>query len=253
MTRLHFSLLPALSAVPLLLLAACSAPHIAPPVQAVSKVRVIEEEAPPVVQTPPSGDSFSQPEKVLVEHLKLDLTVDFQQKKLTGRASLRIANKAGTDRLILDTRDLDVRTVTLDDGRATRFTIGEEVPYHGRPMEIEITPETRWVHVDYSTHPDGAALQVTRAVHAPPPVPAYDEAGRPLRAARWQRRRRHFRRRRRGRDGRHAARRSHARVHARDRQPLRQSPQPRRGRRPAGRCLRIPDQVFCRLRRQESG
>ncbi len=159
MTRLHFSLLPALSAVPLLLLAACSAPHIAPPVQAVSKVRVIEEEAPPVVQTPPSGDSFSQPEKVLVEHLKLDLTVDFQQKKLTGRASLRIANKAGTDRLILDTRDLDVRTVTLDDGRATRFTIGEEVPYHGRPMEIEITPETRWVHVDYSTHPDGAALQ----------------------------------------------------------------------------------------------
>jgi len=138
------------------LLAACAAPQrTVPPVAAASRVRVIQEALP----DPRDPDSFARPELAVVEHLKLDLTVDFAHKKLTGRASLRIANKTGTNRLILDTRDLDVRKVTLDGGQETRVTLGEPVPYHGRPMEIEITPQTRWVHVDYSTHPDGAALQ----------------------------------------------------------------------------------------------
>ncbi|HKH46891.1 MAG TPA: M1 family metallopeptidase [Thermoanaerobaculia bacterium] len=148
LTRLHAVLLLGL----LPLLAACAAPAPKPQPVAAAAVRMVQE-------TSQDPHSFAQPDEVAVEHLKLDLTVDFPQKKLTGRASLRIKNKTGADRLILDTRDLDVRRVTLDSGQATRFTLRDPVPLLGRALEIEITPQTQWVNVDYSTRPEAAALQ----------------------------------------------------------------------------------------------
>jgi leukotriene-A4 hydrolase len=114
----------------------------------------------PAVQPAASRDphSFSHPDEVAVDHLKLDLTVDFDQRQLSGRASLRLTDHT-VDRLILDTRDLTIRRVTLDDGAETRFALGDEVKILGRPLEIQIQPGTRWVHVDYTTSPDAAALQ----------------------------------------------------------------------------------------------
>jgi aminopeptidase N len=107
--------------------------------------------------------SFSHPDEVAVDHLKLDLTVDFEKRQLTGRASLRLLNRTGAGRVILDTRDLTIRRVTLDNGTGEKaeapFTLGDEVEFLGRPLEIEIQPGTQWVHVDYSTSPDAAALQ----------------------------------------------------------------------------------------------
>ena len=144
----HLSLLALLAFGPWLL--ACAAP--APPVAASPAVRVVQE-------TSQDPHSFARPEDVAVEHLKLDLGVDFARRQLAGRASLRIRNKTAADRLLLDTRDLDIQRVTLDSGTATRFTLGEPVEFLGRVLEIEITPETQWVHIDYSTRPEAAALQ----------------------------------------------------------------------------------------------
>jgi leukotriene-A4 hydrolase len=111
--------------------------------------------------------SFSHPDEVTVEHLKLDLTVDFNSQKLTGRASLKLAHKGGSTQLHLDTRDLDIKGVTLDDGRtAAKFTLGEEVRFLGRELTIEITPKTQWVSIDYSTRPEAAALQWLTPVQA---------------------------------------------------------------------------------------
>ena len=111
--------------------------------------------------------SFAHPDEVSVEHLKLDLTVDFQARKLAGRASLRLANPTGATRLHLDTRDLDVQAVTLDDGKTpAKFTLGEPVRFLGRELTVEITPATHWVNVDYSTRPEAAALQWLDATQA---------------------------------------------------------------------------------------
>ncbi len=133
-------------------LAACAAQTATPPPAAPPAVHVVQE----ISQDP---QSFAMPNEVAVEHLKLDLTVDFPQKRLTGRASLRIANKVGAGRLLLDTRDLDIQRVTLDNGQTTRFTLRDADALLGRALEIEITPQTRWVNVDYSTRPEAAALQ----------------------------------------------------------------------------------------------
>src|SRR5262249_8144732 len=94
-------------------------------------------------------------------------TVDFDAQKLAGRASLRLANRTGATQLHLDTRDLDIRAVTLDDGRTpAEFTLGEPVRFLGRELTVEITPQTRWVNVDYSTRPEAAALQWLNPVQA---------------------------------------------------------------------------------------
>ncbi len=151
------------------LLAACSAPppgspKTAPPA-ATPAVQVVAE-------SEQDAHSFARPDEVAVEHLALDLAVDFGQRRLSGRASLRLNNKTGADRLYLDTRDLEIRRVTLDDGKTeARFTLGDEVKFLGRPLAVEITPETRWVNVDYTTKPEAAALQWLTPEQAGSPSP----------------------------------------------------------------------------------
>jgi aminopeptidase N len=153
-----------------LLLAACAgtpapAPKSPPKAAPIPAVKVVSE----AVQDP---HSFAHPEEVSVEHLVLDLTVDFSRRQLTGRASLRLHNATGATRLVLDTRDLDVRKVTLDDGRTeARFKLGDEVKFLGKPLEIEIAPTTTWVNVDYSTRPEAAALQWLTPEQAGSPSP----------------------------------------------------------------------------------
>jgi leukotriene A-4 hydrolase/aminopeptidase len=143
----------------LLGLAACSgapSPSGPQPVQkAVPGVRVVAETAEAVRDLA----SFSRPDEVAVEHLKLDLSVDFSRKILTGRASLRLHHNTNADRLVLDTRDLDVQRVFLDGTTPAKFTLADPQPILGRALEIEITPQTQWVSVDYSTRPEAAALQ----------------------------------------------------------------------------------------------
>lgn len=124
-------------------------------------------EAPAPAAAPPSepvaqGDvhSYSTPGDVVVRHLSLDLAADFEARQLRGTAELRIENLKGVNRLVLDTRDLDIQGVTLGDpATITTFRLGENLPYHGRPLEIDIAPDTTIVTVEYATSPDAAAVQ----------------------------------------------------------------------------------------------
>ena len=173
--------LPLLLALPLALACASSAPPPAPgdagrdagaPREAGTTgsagtvAGAAQEGAPaqPAAPTPaadPRSDphSFARPAEAAVEHLKLDLTVDFPARKLTGRASLRLANHGATQ-LHLDTRDLDIQRVTLGDGKTeAKWTLGDPLPHLGQELTVEIAPDTQWVSVDYSTRPEAAALQ----------------------------------------------------------------------------------------------
>jgi len=125
-----------------------------------SSARIVAEtEIPAAKETVRDPHSFSHPDEVVVEHLKLDLTVDFTKKILTGRASLRLRNKTGAGLLFLDTHGLDIRKVLLDGKAETKFTVHDEQPIFGSALEIQITPATQWVSIDYSTRPEAAALQ----------------------------------------------------------------------------------------------
>ncbi|MCP3964140.1 MAG: M1 family metallopeptidase [bacterium] len=108
----------------------------------------------------PAADihSVARPTEIAVSHLDLDLSVDFEKRVLTGRASLTLDRRAPADAVFLDTRDLEILSVTLDDGTEPNFELGEDRPFLGRGLRVEVTPETRVVHVDYRSSPDAAAL-----------------------------------------------------------------------------------------------
>ena len=118
-------------------------------------------------ETPDAGErkmvddahSFSQPWEVAVEHLDLDLDVDFENQVISGRASLQLDNRTGTDTLILDTRGLEIEAVSLDDGEETTFDLGAEEEGLGQPLTVLVRPDTEVVHVDYSTTAGADAVQ----------------------------------------------------------------------------------------------
>ena len=104
--------------------------------------------------------SFSRPADVAVKHLELDLTVDFEKHQLVGSASLTLDRKnKAADELWLDSRDLDIKSVELDHGVKSTFTLGPADPALGQSLRIALRPETQVVHIAYATSPQAGALQ----------------------------------------------------------------------------------------------
>lgn len=106
--------------------------------------------------------SFSRPDEVVVRHIDLDLKVDFDRKRLTGKASLQIENKVGSDYLFLDARDLEIENVTLVRGEReveAYFNMTPAVDYLGSRLMVAIEGDTRQINIVYQTSPSAAALQ----------------------------------------------------------------------------------------------
>ncbi|HEX8254490.1 MAG TPA: hypothetical protein VF846_15200, partial [Thermoanaerobaculia bacterium] len=113
--------------------------------------------------TPPADTfSVSQPTEVTTEHLSLDLTVDFEQRILDGKVTLDIENLTGTHTLVLDTYQLNIKSVTLDDGVPAQWSYGTATT-HSRPLRITIEPTTDKVTVAYSTSQNAPGLYWNRA------------------------------------------------------------------------------------------
>ncbi len=108
----------------------------------------------------PDPHSFSRPDQVVVRHLHLDLSVDFDERRLAGEARLRIERlDPAADRLQLDTRDLEIFETLLDGGEVVPFELGPPVAHLGRRLSVPVRAETREVTIRYRTRPEAAALQ----------------------------------------------------------------------------------------------
>lgn len=104
--------------------------------------------------------TFANVDDVVVTHMDLDMVINFDEKIISGRASLQLNNLTGTEEVVLDTRDLTIERVTLDDGdELAELSLGEFVDYLGQPLTISISHETERVNIYYQTSPEAAALQ----------------------------------------------------------------------------------------------
>ena len=103
--------------------------------------------------------SFSRPGEVAVKHLNWKATVDFDTRTISALASWNIENKTGADSIILDTKDLSIQGVTLENDQAAKYTLGERDEILGQALSIAIAPDTKTVHIRYQTSPDAEALQ----------------------------------------------------------------------------------------------
>lgn len=139
------------SAAAATLLAACSTTPETAPTPPVA-------EAPPMVQLVQDIHSFARPNEARVTDVAVDLTADFERKVLSGTATLSIQTAPGAGELVLDARDLTIRDVTID-GQSTNWRLGEAREFMGRPLIINIGPDTHTVVVSYETSPGAAALQ----------------------------------------------------------------------------------------------
>ena len=103
--------------------------------------------------------SNSKPWEAYIEHISLDLSVDFEEKVISGKASLLINNKKSVNKLHLDVWGLKIDRITLgkDESPAT-YVLGEFVELHGSPLVVNITPETKTVNIYYATRPDAEGL-----------------------------------------------------------------------------------------------
>ena len=103
--------------------------------------------------------SFANFNEARTTHLNLDLTVDFAQKVLQGKATWDIEKTAKAKKLILDIGDLSIHEITLDSGITAQYTIGSADSIKGKALTISLKPTTTRVTIHYSTSPQAKALQ----------------------------------------------------------------------------------------------
>ena len=113
--------------------------------------------------------SFARPEEVSIRHLRLDLDVDFESRRLSGTATLDLDRHSNATEVVLDTWRLDVEEVLDGKGAPARFELGPDEGQFGRPLRITLAPiphnpngpgpETDRIVVRYRTSPEATALQ----------------------------------------------------------------------------------------------
>lgn len=124
------------------------APAPAPAVEAVAMERLEHD-----------PHSFARPNEARVTHVALDLDADFGTKTLSGTAALDVQRAPGSTEIILDTRDLDIRSVTDRAGRPLQFALGSLDSVRGRPLTVSLRPGVDHIVITYRTSPEAAALQ----------------------------------------------------------------------------------------------
>ena len=104
--------------------------------------------------------SYAKPELAVVKHLDLDIKVDFDTQTISGKASWSIDNISKGNEIIFDENTLNITKVTLgDEEKETKFELGKNVEFHGKPLHVRIEPNTTKVNIYYSTTKDAVALQ----------------------------------------------------------------------------------------------
>ncbi|MFT5666293.1 MAG: leukotriene-A4 hydrolase [Vicingaceae bacterium] len=104
--------------------------------------------------------SFSKPEEAVITHLKWDANISFEKKMIAATAEFTIKTSNIASKIILDTKNLNIISVKESfTDTALTYSLGEEKEHLGRPLVVEITPNTKKIIITYSTNPGAEALQ----------------------------------------------------------------------------------------------
>lgn len=114
----------------------------------------------------PDPHSYANHDQVRVSHLALDLTVNFQRRVLSGHVILDLDRQVDVERLVLDSRQLNIRDVNRVDAEGAleplswRLTAPQpERDYLGQALVIALDPAVDRVRIDYDTSPEAYGLQ----------------------------------------------------------------------------------------------
>lgn len=123
-----------------------------------------QAEAPAIAPVLTSADavdpaSYARPLEARVYHVALDLGVDFDAKRISGTATLDIERKPDASEIILDSKGLDIESVTDGGGQPLQFKLGQADAALGAPLIITLRPGTKRLVIRYTSAPDAESLQ----------------------------------------------------------------------------------------------
>lgn len=103
--------------------------------------------------------SYARPLDARVTHLHWKAKVDFETKTIDAVASWDIENYTDAEVIYFDTKDLDIRRVTLDDGKQVQYQLADNDALLGRALSVPINAKTRRISIAYVTSPGAEAVQ----------------------------------------------------------------------------------------------
>lgn len=103
--------------------------------------------------------SYAVPAEVKVKHLDWTATVDFESRTIRATAEWEVEGIGGADSIHMDTKDLVIKAITLDDGVAAEYRLAKTDPILGQALVIAIKPATKVIRIEYETSPRAEALQ----------------------------------------------------------------------------------------------
>jgi aminopeptidase N len=114
----------------------------------------------PVLTTPDARDerSYARPAEARVTHTALDLNADFEAKRFTGTATLDLQTAPDAREIVLDSKGLEIRSVTDVRGRALPFALGAADADKGAPLTVQLNGAKR-IRIAYTSAPQAEALQ----------------------------------------------------------------------------------------------
>ena len=115
----------------------------------------------PILTTPDAKDdaTYARPLEARVHHVALDLTVDFDAKRVGGTATLDIDRKADAKEIVLDDKGLEIESITDGDNQPLQYKVGAADPKLGAPLTVALGPDTKRLVIKYKSAPDAGALQ----------------------------------------------------------------------------------------------
>jgi leukotriene-A4 hydrolase len=111
------------------------------------------------LETPMDPHSHSEPNRVRVTHVSLELELDFGRHSVRGAATLAFERPDPSAPLILDQQGLAIAAVRGADGSARKFQVGAEAGGLGSALTIQLAPADKSVRVEYATGERADALQ----------------------------------------------------------------------------------------------
>jgi leukotriene-A4 hydrolase len=116
--------------------------------------------AAPILDAPDAVDAHShaRPHEARVTHVALDLKADFAARRMEGSATLDVEAAPGVDSIVLDDRDLEIRSVADGAGHPLAYTVGASDPLIGAPLTVRLG-RARRIRIAYRSGPDAPALQ----------------------------------------------------------------------------------------------
>src|SRR6185295_16693619 len=102
--------------------------------------------------------SYSEPDMAKVTHLHWDAKVDFSRRVIEATATWDIQSTPGANEIVLDTKGLSIKTISLDNGQHVEVSLDKPDSLLGEALRIPITNETKAITITYATRPGAQAV-----------------------------------------------------------------------------------------------